>query len=123
VAFDLLRSRRRPAGSPDAEPVRDYLVQLRWEDDLGEVSYLYSIVTIAGAGAGAGDADPGTVATFDMLCAQATLAFAIREEDGFCIFDDYLKLRAAAFDALAWHDDARIELSETRYRPSEPHAP
>lgn len=111
VAFDLLRSRVPRDDTGDAEPVRDYLLQVRRVDDLGDVSYFYTIVTLTGPA----DANSGSFVRFDMLCADATRAFAARAEDGFCIFDDYVKLRAAAFDALVWYDDARMAVEETTF--------
>lgn len=119
VAFDLLRSRVSRDDPADAQPVRDYLLQARQVDDLGDVRYFYTIVTLTGPA----DAPSASFSTFDMLCADATRAFAVREDDGFCIFDDYRKLRAAAIDALAWHDDARMEISETQYKLVDPSAP
>lgn len=119
VAFDLLRSRVSRDDLGDAEPVRDYLLQARQVDDLGDVRYFYTVVTLTGPA----DAPSGSFSSFDMLCADATRAFAVREEEGFCIFDDYRKLRAAALDALAWHDDARMEISETQYNLVDPSAP
>lgn len=119
AAFDLLRSRKPQPGNEAAEPERDYLLQIRWDDDRGNIRYLYTIVTITEAF----DEQSSSFRYFDMLCAGATRAFAIREEDGFCVFDDYRKLRAAAFDALAWQDDARMGLSETRYYLPEPAEP
>lgn len=119
VAFDLLRSRSPKDGPDKHEPERTYLMQARWEDDLGSVSYFYTIMRVSG-----GANEPATsFTTFDMLCAEGTKAFASREEDGFCIFDDYRKLRAAAFDALAWQDDARMVIGETQFNRVEQPAP
>jgi hypothetical protein len=94
-------------------------LQARWVDDLGEVRYLYTLITVAGAA----EAPSGSFVTFDMLCAEATRAFASGQQGDFCIFDDYAKLRAAAFDALEWHDAARMEISRTKYHLVEPLAP
>lgn len=119
VVFDFLRSRAPQDDEGKTDTESDYLLQARWVDDLGEVRYFYTIVTVAGAAG----APSRSFASFDMLCGKATRAFASREQDGFCIFDDYHKLRAAAFDALAWHDDARMEVGKTKYHRADPLVP
>ena len=53
---------------------------------------------------------------YAVLCSKAIEAFAARKEDQICIFDDYARLRAAALDALAWYDDARMALDTSTFR-------
>jgi len=108
VAFDLLREEKPREGDL---PDRTYLIEVPVSSDSGRVAYFYQIVR-TGGGEGW---QSGSFANFRVLCSKSTQAFAAKVEEGVCIFDDYAQLRAAAFDALAWYDDARMEVEITAY--------
>jgi hypothetical protein len=97
IAFDLLR-----AG--EARPDRAFLVEVPVAGEEGKVVYFYEIVRVAGSS----DGPAVALARYSVVCSKAAAALAARKEDKLCIFDDYTRLRAAALDALAWHDDARM---------------
>lgn len=115
VAFDLLReeptepslSTSEPIRGEDAAPsvtVRSYLVEFPIEADEGKTVYAYSIVRIDG------DQPAEAFKQFNVLCSKAAEALAGRKEGEVCIFDNYVSLRAAAMDALAWQDEARMQV-------------
>ena len=120
VAFDMLRE-EQPEPAPHSteavedeeasppEPDRSYLMEVPIESDEGKVAYYYAIVRIEGG-------EPaGSFKQYTVLCSKAAAAFAARKEDQICIFDDYTHLRAAALDALAWFDDARMALDTNTF--------
>ncbi len=95
---------------------RSYLIELPWTTDDGKSTYLYGIVRIAFSAAGTAD----EVTQFSVICSKAAEKLAARKEAEQCIFDDYARLRAAAFDALAWYDDPRMAVvTETLLSKSE----
>ena len=53
--------------------------------------------------------------SFNVGNAGSSEAFVARKDGEVCIFDDYARLRAAAFDALAWYDDARMAIDTTTW--------
>lgn len=121
VAFDLLREERtNPAlytlneaegeAAAPREADRSYLMEIPVESDEGTVIYFYTIVRIEGG------QPAGSFMQYAVLCSKAIEAFAARKEDQICIFDDYARLRAAALDALAWYDDARMALDTSTFR-------
>ena len=122
VAFDLLRE-ERPApvlytpeevaadeAAERPEPDRSYLMEIPFEGDEGKIVYYYAIVRIEGGKPAA------SFKLYTLLCSKAAAAFAARRDDQICIFDDYGRLRTAALDALAWHDDARMALDSPTFR-------
>jgi hypothetical protein len=95
-----------------ALPDRDYLMEIAVGGDEGKTAYLYAIARVSYA-------DDGTADRIDVLsplCSRATETFAARKEQKACIFDNYDRLRAAAFDALAWYDDARMVVDATTWQ-------
>ncbi|HEY6965440.1 MAG TPA: hypothetical protein VI407_09495 [Erythrobacter sp.] len=129
VAFALLREEPpRPSFSEEAEPEaggppsvvipdRSYLMEFEVKGDEGKTAYTYAIARIGFAQDGSAD----QIETFGLLCSKASERFAARKEQQICIFDDYARLRAAALDALAWQEDARMPLDTTTWqRESEP---
>ncbi|WP_086607302.1 hypothetical protein [Erythrobacter donghaensis] len=120
VAFDLLREEPpRPAlfaaeavEDENAAPIvpdRSFLVEFPVEGDEGKTAYAYGIVRVSGG-------QPAeTFQHYSVLCSKAAEALAARREDRFCIFDDYARLRAAALDALAWQDDARLAVDSNDF--------
>ena len=115
VAFDLLRDDATPEGE-DAEPShRTYLMEVSVEGEEKRASF-YDIIRIDGGDGGA----TGAFTRFEVLCSDAAKAYAGRVEDKFCVFDNYTRLRAAALDAVAWSDTARMRLSETEFSLLEP---
>ncbi|MFM7405034.1 MAG: hypothetical protein ACKO1N_13305 [Erythrobacter sp.] len=121
VAYDMLREEQpeelrwgaraledNEAATP-FRPDRSYLIEVPVEGDEGKVVYYYTIVRVEGS-------EPvGSFRQYTVLCSKAAEAFAARKEDKLCIFDDYARLRAAALDALAWYDDARMEVDVTTF--------
>ena len=99
------------AGAPPQvdRPDKSYLMEIAVEGDQGKSAYIYAIARIAFAEDGTAD----RITMFTLLCSGASERFAARKEQKACIFDDYERLRAAALDALAWHDDARMEIETT----------
>ena len=94
-------------------PDRSYLMEIPVENaERGTTAYFYAIARIGFAPDGSAD----EIKMFSLLCSKATEAFAARKEQQVCIFDDYARLRAAAFDVLAWYDDPRMELDTTEWR-------
>jgi hypothetical protein len=78
--------------------------------DEGITGYQYDLVRIERSPDGA----EATLSLFPVRCPGATEAFAARREGDWCVFDDYTRLRAAAFDALAWYDEARMSVEVTK---------
>ena len=129
LAFDFLREETKrlhsdlePAveeGEIPPAPDRTYLMESPIGSD-GEITgYHYDLVRIERSPDGA----EATLSLFPVRCPSATEAFAARRDGDWCVFDDYTRLRAAAFDALAWYDEARmsvevrkIELTRKRSR-------
>jgi hypothetical protein len=72
-------------------------------------SYQYAIVRISRSPDGAG----ASLSLFPLRFATATEALAARRKGDWCVFEDYARLRAAAFDALAWYDEARMGVAAT----------
>lgn len=121
VAFDWLRDEQpepRPYSAEaiedeetaPPEPDRSYLIEVPIEGDQGKIVYYYAIVRIEGGKPAA------SFKLYTLLCSNAAAASAARKEDQICIFDDYARLRAAALDALAWSDDARMALDSRTFR-------
>lgn len=121
VAFDMLREEppelspyaSEPTRGEDAAPSaprRSYLVEFPIEADEGKTVYTYAIVRIDG------DQPAGSFELFIVLCSKATEALAARKEGKVCIFDNYDSLRAAAMDALAWQDEARMAVDGNIFR-------
>lgn len=118
AAFALLREEApRPSLFAEAEPPRaampdrSYLVEIPFSGDDGETAYTYAIGRIGFAP----DGSAYKLEMFTLLCSEASEAFAARKEQQVCIFDDYARLRAAAFDALAWYDEARMSFETTTW--------
>ncbi|MBA4043688.1 MAG: hypothetical protein C0471_04615 [Erythrobacter sp.] len=123
AAFALLREEApRPSLFAEAEsdesepprapmPDRSYLMEIPFTGDDGETAYTYAIGRIGFAP----DGSAYKLELFTLLCSEASEVFAARKEPQVCIFDDYARLRAAAFDALAWYDDARMSLETTTW--------
>lgn len=112
LAFDLLREE-----VDNAKAERAFLIEMPWKNEDGKTAFFYEIAAIAG------DADGAAVSfkRFKVGCSKTAEALAKRKEDDLCIFDDYTRLRSAALDALAWHDDARMTVETTEFqRESEP---
>lgn len=99
------------AAAQVSQPDHSYLMEIPVPNDNGKSVYTYAIVRI-GFGS---DGSAETMKVLSPLCAKATEAFAARKEEQLCIFDDYARLRAAAFDALAWYEDARMSLDTTTW--------
>lgn len=100
------------SGEPDGNlPDRSYLMEIPWTSDDGKIGYVYGIVRIAFSSDGTAD----TLTQFTVVCSKAAEKLAARKEFDQCIFDDYARLRAAAFDALSWHDVARMAVVETTF--------
>lgn len=117
LAFDFLREETKPLGSVMFEPAleegatppdadRTYLIESPIESEAGVTGYYYNIVRISRSSDGA----EGSLTLFALRCSKATEALAARHEYELCVFDDYARLRAAAFDALAWYDEARMSV-------------
>lgn len=84
-------------------------MEIPFEGDQGKVVYYYAVVRVEGGEAA------GSFRQYSVLCSKAAEVFAARKENQLCIFDDYARLRAAAFDALAWYDDARMALDTSTF--------
>ena len=120
LAFDFLREEAKLLHSdpiPGVEegeippaPDRTYLVESPIANDEGITGYQYDLVRIERSPDGA----EATLSLFPVRCPGATEAFAARREGDWCVFDDYTRLRAAAFDALAWYDEARMSVEVTK---------
>lgn len=121
VAFDLLREEppqppltptEAVEGADDAPPVpdRSYLAEFPLEGGEGRIAYVYTIVRVSGS------APADSITLFNVLCSKAAAGLAARKEDRICIFDDYARLRAAALDALAWQDEARLAADSATFR-------
>ena len=115
VAFDVLREEPlAPAldGTQEVDredygpPVtgRSFLIEIPMEGDTGKTVYAYGIARVRGS------APARSFTLYTPLCSKAAEAQAARKEDQACVFDDYARLRAAALDALAWQDEARMEI-------------
>lgn len=119
LAFDFLREETElfdyalpaePAeGEAPPEPDRTYLMELPINSEEGVTGYYYQIVRISRSPDGA----EASLSFFALRCSKSTEAFAAQREGDLCGFDDYTRLRAAAFDALAWYDDARMPVEAT----------
>ncbi|MFO6448069.1 hypothetical protein ACLBKU_13115 [Erythrobacter sp. NE805] len=119
-AFDFLReetnrlhSDPEPAieeGEIPPAPDRTYLMESPIASDKGITGYQYSLVRISRSP----DGTEATLSLFPVRCPGATQAFALRREGDWCVFDDYHRLRAAAFDALAWYDEARMSVEVSK---------
>ncbi|PKP64629.1 MAG: hypothetical protein CVT85_09525 [Alphaproteobacteria bacterium HGW-Alphaproteobacteria-7] len=121
IAFDMLREEQpepslfEPAVAEGEEaaplaPARSYLVEVPMESDEGKIVYFYGIVRIDGS-------QPAeSFKQFTVLCSKAAAALAAKRDGQLCIFDDYVRLRAAALDALAWHDDVRMAVDTNTFR-------
>lgn len=100
------------SGEPDGNlPDRSYLMEIPWTSDDGKIGYVYGIVRISFSSDGTAD----TLTQFTVVCSKAAEKLAARKEFDQCIFDDYARLRVAAFDALSWHDVARMAVVETTF--------
>lgn len=120
IAFDMLREEQLETSgialelqtdeeATPAVPDRSYLVEVPLEGDEGKVVYFYAIVQIDSR-------QPAkSFKQYTVLCSKAAKALAARKDDQLCIFDDYARLRAAALDALAWYDDARMTVDTTTF--------
>ncbi|MBA4050448.1 MAG: hypothetical protein C0472_00910 [Erythrobacter sp.] len=117
LAFDFLRDETEPLHSVLVEPAleegqvppapdRTYLKESPVETEEGITGYHYDIVRISRSPDGA----EASLTLFTVRCSAATEAFAARRDGDWCVFDDYTRLRAAAFDALAWYDEARMSV-------------
>lgn len=119
LAFDFLREETEPLHSDSAlfEPAleegeipplpdRTYLMESPIGSEEGINGYQYDIVRISRSPDGA----EASLTLFTVRCSVATEAFAARRDGDWCVFDDYTRLRAAAFDALAWYDEARMSV-------------
>lgn len=95
--------------TPVPLPDRGYLMEIPFTGEEGKTAYTYAIARIGFAGDGSAD----RIEVFSVLCSKASQAFAARKKQKACIFDDYDRLRAAALDALAWQDDARMPIDST----------
>jgi hypothetical protein len=126
IAFALLRDAppRPPlteeavpeAGEREAEhpapviiPDRSYLMEIEVSGEEAKAAYTYAIARVDFAE----DGSASRLEVFGLMCSKATEAYAARKEQQACIFDDYARLRAAAFDALAWQEEARMPLDST----------
>lgn len=129
IAFALLREEPpRPPLSEEAVPEerepeeqaapyvpipdRSYLMEIEVSGEEGKAVYTYAIARIDFAD----DGSASQFEVFGVLCSKASEAFAARKEEKACIFDDYARLRAAALDALAWQDDARMPVDSTTWQ-------
>lgn len=120
LAFDLLREEAEPLdyalpaepaeGEAPPEPDRTYLFESPINTEDGVTGYYYQIVRISRSPDGA----DASLALFALRCSKSTAAFAAQREGDLCGFDDYTRLRAAAFDALAWYDDARMPVESRK---------
>lgn len=104
------------AGGPKAEgpapviiPDRSYLMEIEVSGDDGKAAYTYAIARVDFGD----DGSASRLEVFGLMCSKATEAYAASKEQQACIFDDYARLRAAALDALAWQDDARMPIDST----------
>lgn len=113
IAFDMLREEQpepsffaaeanRGEDTAPSAPGRSYLVEVPIEGEEGKTVFAYAIVRIDG------DQPAASFKQFTVLCSKAAQALAARKEGEVCIFDNYASLRAAAMDALAWQDEARM---------------
>jgi hypothetical protein len=124
VAFALLREvAPQPSTTIEAEPAegelplvvipdRAYLMEIAVENEEGNTGYLYAIARIGFAEGGAAE----QIEVVSPLCSNASEKFAARKEYEACVFDDYGRLRAAALDALAWQEDARMVIETTTWQ-------
>lgn len=122
LAFDFLREETEPLHSDSVlfEPAleegqttpaldRTYLMESPIDTDEGITGYQYDIVRISRSPDGA----EASLSLFAVRCSTASEALAVRRDGDWCVFDDYARLRAAAFDALAWYDEARMSVEAT----------
>lgn len=124
VALALLREvAPKPSLAVEAEPEegelprvvvpdRSYLMEFSFTSDDGKTAYTYAIGRIRFADDGIAD----EVEVLGLLCSKAAEKFAARKEEQTCIFDDYARLRAAALDAVAWYEDARMPIETTKWQ-------
>jgi hypothetical protein len=120
IALALLREE---AERDDEQPLRtsgpdrSYLMEVPWTSDDGRTGYLYGLARIGYAR----DGSAQRMTLFSLVCSRASTKFAARKEKEACVFDNYTRLRDAAFDALAWQEDARMEVASTTWdREREP---
>lgn len=117
LAFDFLREEAEPLHSvlfqPALEegeippaPDRTYLMESPIDSEEGVTGYQYDIVRISRSSDGAN----ASLTLFTVRCSTAAEALAAQRDGDWCVFDDYTRLRAAAFDALAWYDEARMSV-------------
>ena len=104
LAFDLLRVEAPEVEIEGDIRPRAYLMEMPFENEDGTVLYLYEIVLLDSSD----DGSSTYLKQFKVVCSKAAEALAVRKDYELCIFDDYVRLRTAALDALAWHDDARM---------------
>lgn len=104
------------AGEPEAEgpapviiPDRSYLMEIEVSGEDGKAAYTYAIARVDFGD----DGSASRLEVFGLMCSKATEAYAAGKEHQACIFDDYARLRAAALDALAWQEDARMPIDST----------
>lgn len=98
--------------TPVTLPDRAYLMEIPFTGEEGKAAYTYAIARIGFADDGSAD----QIEVFSVLCSKASQAYAASKEQQACIFDDYARLRAAALDALAWQDDARMPVDSTTWQ-------
>lgn len=103
AAFDLLRSQPLVGEDGSVEGYRNtYLIEFERPSDNGPPRYAYDILVVESG---------GFIEDFNVRCSRATQAIIGQtDESAGCEFTSYAQLRAAAADALAWADDARMEI-------------
>lgn len=115
VAFDLIRSERNGDDQDGYAYENTYLMEVPRRDDQGKITYAYEIVRSTYTDQ---DRNP-TFTQFKVACSRAAQAIATGDEDG-CVFADYAEVRTAALDALAWAEDARMQLQREQFFPRAP---
>ncbi|MCL9999473.1 MAG: hypothetical protein NBV68_08830 [Erythrobacter sp.] len=114
AAFDFIRSDRSGDDQDGYSYDNFYLMEIPRTDDDGNVSYAYEIVRSSYTDQ---DRNP-TFSQFEVICSGATAQIATGGENG-CAFTDHAALRAAALDAMAWADEARMRIYEEQFFPRE----
>ena len=120
LAFDFLREEAEPLhsvlfqpalveGEIPPAPDRTYLMESPIDSEEGVTGYQYDIVRISRSSDGAN----ASLTLFTGRCSTAAEALAAQRDGDWCVFDDYARLRAAAFDALAWYDEARMSVESS----------
>lgn len=112
AAFDLLRSQPVTGEDGRVSGYRNtFLIEIERPAEEGPSGFAYDIIVI--------DSD-GFIEDYDVQCSAATVAIiGAEEEGGGCAFTTYGQLRAAAADALAWADDARMAIKSQSFAPAE----